>query len=232
NIIGQLNIMKKNKEEYNRAIEYYEKALKIKLYQLGPYHIDIVIMTWQLNIIKKSLKILRCKVGSDHFLIVYQYKGEYNNAITYYKKSLKIILNKFGSNHPFIANSYNNLGFAIEYCNKLLKIILDKLGFNNIEVVNSYKNLALVYYDKQEYDKAMEFGKNALDLRLNKLYFYNSDIGNLYDILGYINYKKDEKMEAMKCYENTMSIYTKNFGENNKKTQEVILKLKNLFCVK
>ncbi|ETO04297.1 hypothetical protein RFI_33100, partial [Reticulomyxa filosa] len=87
------------------------------------------------------------------------------------------------------------------------------------------KNLALVYCDKQEYDKAMEFGKKVLDLRLKKLDFNHLDVGNSYNILGYINCKNSEKMEASKCYENAISIYTKNFGKNNKKTQEVMAKI-------
>ncbi|ETO35922.1 putative tetratricopeptide TPR2 protein [Reticulomyxa filosa] len=74
----------------------------------------------------------------------------------------------------------------------------------------------------------MKFGKKALDLRLKKFDSNHPEVGNSYDILGDINYKKGDKMEAKKCYENTLSIYTQKFGENNQKIQEVMLKLKNL----
>ncbi|ETO11633.1 hypothetical protein RFI_25741, partial [Reticulomyxa filosa] len=98
---------------------------------------------------------------------------------------------------------------------------------DHLDVATLYKNLAIVYYGKQEYDKAMEFGQKALDLRLKKLDSNHPGIGNSYNILGNINSKKGDKMGAKKCYENALSIYTQKF-ENHQKTQRVMSKLKNL----
>ncbi|ETO00467.1 hypothetical protein RFI_36977, partial [Reticulomyxa filosa] len=126
-----------NKGEYNKAIEYYEKSLKIKSDKFGYNHPDIAI--------------------------IYNKKGEQNKAIEYYENSFKININIFGPDHLNLATLYNNLGNiyngkgeydkAIEYCEKDIKIILNELGSNHPDIAISYNNLGCIYSNKGEYDK-------------------------------------------------------------------------------
>ncbi|ETO35921.1 hypothetical protein RFI_01140 [Reticulomyxa filosa] len=85
------------KGEYNKAIEYYEKDLKISLSELGYDHPDVA-------------------TSYNNLGNVYQNKGEYDKAIEYNEKSLKIRLDKLGHDHPAVATLYNNVG--IVYSNK------------------------------------------------------------------------------------------------------------------
>ncbi|ETO01128.1 hypothetical protein RFI_36312, partial [Reticulomyxa filosa] len=84
-------VVYESKGEYDKAIEYYEKSLKISLDKLGHDHPDVAASYNSLGSVYKS-------------------KGEYDKAIEYYVKSLKIRLDKLEHDHPDVASSYNNLG--------------------------------------------------------------------------------------------------------------------------
>jgi tetratricopeptide (TPR) repeat protein len=112
----------RSKGEYDRAIEYYQKALKIDLKKLGPEHPNVAALY-------------------NNIGLAYGSKGEYDRAIEYYQKALKIDLKKLGPEHPGTARVYNNIGEAydskgeydraIEYFQKALKIGIKRLGKNH-----------------------------------------------------------------------------------------------------
>jgi tetratricopeptide (TPR) repeat protein len=139
--------------EYDKAIEYYEKSLKIQLVTLGENH--------------PSTATTYNNIGS-----AWKSKGEYDKAIEYYEKSLKIQLATLGENHPDTATTYNNIGSAwkskgkydkaIEYYEKSLKIQLVTLGENHPDTATTYNNIGLVWKSKGEYDKAIEYYEKAL----------------------------------------------------------------------
>jgi len=79
-----------SKGEYDRAIEYYQKALKIGIKKLGPEH--------------PSVAIRYNNIGS-----AYKSKGEYDRAIGYYQKALKIGIKRLGKNHPHTKIFQRNL---------------------------------------------------------------------------------------------------------------------------
>ena len=76
--------------EYDRAIEYYERSLKITLATLGENH--------------PSTAASYNNLGST-----YDSKGEYDRAIEYYERSLKIKVATLGENHPSTIRSKNNI---------------------------------------------------------------------------------------------------------------------------
>ena len=102
--------------EYDKAIEYYDKAFEIQLATIGENH--------------PSTATTYNNLGS-----AWGNMGEYDKAIEYYDKAFKIQLATIGENHPSTATSYNNLGSAwgnkeeydkaIEYYRKALKILND-----------------------------------------------------------------------------------------------------------
>ena len=105
--------------EYDRAIEFYERSLKITLAVLGENHPDTA-------------------TSYNNLGSAYDRKGEYDRAIEFYERDLKIKLATLGENHPYTATSYNNLGNAyrskgeydraIEFYEKALQIFMDTFG--------------------------------------------------------------------------------------------------------
>ncbi|MCB4773630.1 MAG: tetratricopeptide repeat protein, partial [Sulfurovum sp.] len=150
----------KSKGEYDEAMKYHEKALKIKLATLGENH-PFTATSYN-------------NIGS-----AWKSKGEYDKAIEYHEKALKITCATLGENHPFTATSYNNIGSvwkskgeydkAIEYHEKALKITCATLGENHPSTATSYNNIGSVWKSKGEYDKAIEYYEKALTI-LGKVY--------------------------------------------------------------
>jgi len=129
---NSIGLAYEDKGEYDRAIGYYQKALKIGIKKLGPEHPNVAI---QYN-----------NIGS-----AYKHKGEYDRAIGCYQKALKIDLKKLGPEHPDTAIDYNNIGSAYrskgEYdraigsFQKALKIGIKRLGKNHPYTKTFQRNL-------------------------------------------------------------------------------------------
>ncbi len=143
------------KGKYDKAIEYYEKALKSDLKVFGEDHPDVATY--------------RSNLGE-----AWKAKGEYDKAIEYYEKALKSDIKTFGENHPKVATRWNNLGEvwrakgeydkAIEYYEKALKSGLKTFGENHPEIAAYRNNLGVAWNAKGEYGKAIEYLEKALSV--------------------------------------------------------------------
>ena len=76
--------------EYNKAIEYNEKALKINLATLGENHPTIA-------------------TSYNNIGLAWDGKGEYEKAIEFYNRALKIFIATLGENHPKVKVIRGNL---------------------------------------------------------------------------------------------------------------------------
>ena len=92
---NNIGVVYKAKGEYDKALEYYQKSLAIRLKQLGPDHPDVA-------------------TSYNNIGLVYDNKAEYDKALEYYQKSLAIRLKQLGPDHPDVANSYHNIAFALQ----------------------------------------------------------------------------------------------------------------------
>ena len=77
-------------DDYDRAIESYQKALEIDLKEFGPEHPEVALRYNELG-------------------LAYENMCEYDRAIEYYQKALKIALKKLGRNHPYTKIYQKNL---------------------------------------------------------------------------------------------------------------------------
>jgi len=82
-----------SKGDYDEAIEYFQKALKINLKMLGPEHPDVAVMYSNLG-------------------MTYYDKGNYDKAIEYFQKALDIARKSLGSNHPYTKIIQKNFNYA------------------------------------------------------------------------------------------------------------------------
>ncbi len=186
-ILNILGITNSNLSDYDSALEYYEKSLKIReeigdkagiAFSLG--NIGNIYLRWgkydsALEYLEKSLKIeeeIGDKAGFAKSLNnignIYLRWGKYDSTLEYLEKSLKIreeIGDKAG-----IADTLNNIGLiysnqgkydrALEYLEKSLKMfeeIGDKAG-----IANSLNNIGLIYDNWGKYDSALEYYEKSL----------------------------------------------------------------------
>ena len=76
--------------EYECALEWYQKALDVKVSVLGIEHPDVAITLGNIG-------------------AAYHSQGKYEKALTFYIKSYKIRINKLGSEHPNMFITINNI---------------------------------------------------------------------------------------------------------------------------
>ncbi len=99
--------------DYNKALEYYQRALRWAIKQNGEQNPDVA-------------------TSYNNIGEIYRSQGNYSLALEYHEKALKICQDFYGENHPDVATSYNNIGLiyheqgnyslALEYQEKALKI--------------------------------------------------------------------------------------------------------------
>jgi tetratricopeptide (TPR) repeat protein len=188
-ILGSLELAYSKLGETRKAIEYYEKALKISR-EIGD----------------------RCSEGNNlgNLGLEYSKLGETRKAIEYYEKALKIsreIGDRRGEGADLgnLGLAYNNLGEtrkAIEYYEQALEIsreVGDRHGEGNRlgNLGNIYSKLGKTRKAIEYYEKALKISREIGDRRGE-----GSDLGNLG--LAYSNLGKTR--EAIEYYEKALRI--------------------------
>ncbi len=157
---NNIGIVYDNLGDYDKALEYHNKALEIFKDVLGENHPDTAS-------------------SYNNIGIVYDELGDYDKALEFKNKALEIIKAVLGENHPDTAMFYNNIGNvyaklgdcdkALEYGFKALEIRKAVLGENHPDTAVSYNNIGVVYDYLGDYDKALDYFNKALEIRKERL---------------------------------------------------------------
>ena len=125
-----------NQGEYDKALEWYQKALNIREKILGPDHPDTA-------------------ATYNNIAAVYSKQGEYNKALEWYQKALNIDEKILGPDHPSTATTYNNIALvynnqgeydkALEWYLKSFYILRNRLGINHPRTSAVIKNMQYAY---------------------------------------------------------------------------------------
>jgi len=188
--------------QYDKAIEYFGKALKFGLKNFGEDHPNVTI-------------ILGC-LGD-----AWKEKGEYDKAIECFEKALKFGLKTFGEDHPNVAALWNNLGSAwqekgeydkaIEYYEKALMSDLNTFGEDHPNVAIYRNNLGNAWHAKGECDKAIEYFEKALKSNLKTFGEDDPQVAISWSCLGDAWKAKSEYNKAIEYYEKALVSF-KNCG--------------------
>ena len=132
---------------------------------------------------------------------------------------LLIQLSVFGENHPYVATTYNNIGFiyysqgdyvkALEYYNKALSIRLFVFGENHSYVATCYSNIGIIYFFQSNYSQALDYLIKSLKI-YSGLYGYNTQEADSCLKTIYETYCKllQQSGEKKKEFEDFMSEYS------------------------
>jgi tetratricopeptide (TPR) repeat protein len=144
-----------NNGDYGKAIELYEKGLRIERQILGPEHSDVAI----------SYLDIGGSLAS---------KGEYDKAIGYFQKSLAVDLKTVEPDDPDLAYTYSSLGSAydlkkdygraIAYYKKALAIELKALGPLHRNLAYTYSNLGSAHGLKGDHHQSIACFQKALTI--------------------------------------------------------------------
>ena len=161
--------------QYDKAIEYFGKALKFGLKTFGEDHPDIATI-W------------------NNYGLAWKEKGEYDKAIAYYEKALKSNLKNFGEDHPEVATIWCNLGDAwnakgqydkaIEYHEKALTSGFKTFGEDHPNVAIIWNSYGSVWKEKGQYDKAIAYYEQALKSNLKTFGEDHPSVATIWSNLG------------------------------------------------
>ena len=199
--LGDAYSTNSDKKDYDKAIEYYKKALiNDECYCYYYFIIQSYIEKKDYNkAIEYYDKAIEIKQNLDNIYpyyyargTIYEEKQNYEEAIEFYNKSIASN-NDYAIAYYKLGNIYSqleNLVEAIKCYNEAIKIQPN---------ADTYNELGNIYcYTKQEYDKAIEYYNKAIELRKN-----NTDT----DYIIYNTY-----YHGLKIQPNDMYIFYNNLG--------------------
>ena len=167
--------------EDDKALEYFEKCLVIRIKTLGQEHdITTALSVKILNILLKKGeydKVIEILAGDIilHPAVVQLYnlfgnifysKGEYDKSLEFYEKSLVIQLKTLGGEHPDVARSYFDIGNC-NYELKLYSIAIDffKKGFSTEKKGGYLFQIAKCYESLDKKEFALDYYIQSAEIR-------------------------------------------------------------------
>lgn len=195
---GQIHELKL---EYNKALEYYEKAL-----QLLPEDSENLHAFDYLNAAGNASRTLEI----------------YDQAIRYYQKALAIGLGIFRANDIRLAAVGNNIGEAwgakknynqaILYYKKALEIEREVLGPAHPNVAVVLNNIADVCTGMGEYDMAIDYLNKALEICMKAFGPDHPSMATYLNNMGEQLRRKGDYDNAINYYEKALAIVLKAYG--------------------
>ncbi len=195
--------------DYDKALEYFGKALEIRESKLGKDHPSTA--TTYNNIAK-----------------VFMALGNYVKALEYLEKDMEISESKLGKDHTDTATTYNDIalvysnmcdyGKSLMYYEKAKDIYESKLGKDHPYTATTYNNIALVYKAKGDYDNALEYYGKALEISESKLGKDHPDTATTYNNIAGVYYANGDYDKALEYYEKDMKISESKLGKDHPDT--------------
>ena len=200
----------KEKENYLKAIENYEKILQKNpndgdaYYNLGWTYEKLEKFEKAIDNYNKALELNSNDPAAIYYNLglIYGKLGNYNKAIENYNKALELNSND--------ANIYDGLGLTyinIRNYNEAIEILKKALELNPNDA-NIYYNLGSAYKGIASYEKAIENYNKALELNPNDPAVIYYDLGRSYQVL------KKEK-ESIESFEKALDYIKKILKENS-----------------
>jgi tetratricopeptide (TPR) repeat protein len=209
--------------DFNKAIEFYEKALVIDRSIFGDYHESIA----------RDLNNL----GN-----AWREKGEPGKAIDLLEQSLTIFNRLPGNIPPYLAAAFmNNLGSAwidkhdypraIEYLEKALELWKKELGDNHLKVAIAMNNLGSAWNKAGDTQKAIRYHDQALKI-LQPIYGeIHPEVATVLNNLGSVWYQQEDYNKALSYYKRALAIWIDIYGKNHPNVAAVLNKQGELLKV-
>ena len=209
NLYNEIGLVYYKQGDYEKALEYYRKALVIKEKQLGNNH--------------PSTSITYNNIG-----LVYKKQGDYKKALEYYRKALAIREKVLGKEHPDTATTYNNIGGVyykqgdyekmMEYYKKSLAIREKVLVKEHPDMATTYNNIGLVYNKQGNYEKALEYFSKALAIKEKVLGEEHPSTATTHSNIGEVYRKQGDYEEALNHHRKALAIREKVLGKEHPST--------------
>jgi len=193
-------------ENYEKAIEYHQKALDVQIHSHNP----------NLNAIASY---------SNNVGVVQLKQGKYNDAAKSFDRSLKILQQLNQPNDPDLASTYDNLADAyllqdkydnaLTFYSKALEV-QRLIQPRNPQALASFNNsIGNVYNKMHRYGDALVHFKRALECQQEYLPSAHPSFASLYNNIGSMYYRQEQYTDALPCYLKSLEIELMCLPENH-----------------
>ena len=196
-IYNQLRVMANELGQYENAIGYHEKSIRIEDKQNPCDH-------------------LRLAMSYNNIGSVYGRMSDYPKAFSCYEKALAIRQHSLPPTHPALASSYNSIGLvyssmgdcpkALSSHEKALAIRQQSLPPTHPDLATSYTSIGLVYSSMGDYPKALSSHEKALAIRQQSLPPTHPDLAMSYNNMGLVHENMNNYSKAHSCYERAVDV--------------------------
>ncbi|MBF0496956.1 MAG: tetratricopeptide repeat protein [Deltaproteobacteria bacterium] len=195
-----------NRGEYLKALEYYQRALAIRLQTLGPDHTDIADL---------------------HFLIgsVYFSLEKHTLAAENYQRALTIFIKTLGPGHPKVAVCYLGMGdvanawgdyrAALENYQKAIAIFAQGSNSENYNAGISHTNIGNAFNTLGDYSQALEHHQQALAVFLKTVGPEHEHTACAYDNIGNVYGRLGAYTQALENHQQALTIFLKANGPDH-----------------
>ncbi len=166
--------------------------------------------------------------ASDTVLVlgnIYEARGEFKNALSYFQKQLSLNLQLYGDNHIKTSNAYSSVGImylrcgdyqeAIQELNKAMEIRRSILGENSLEFAQSLINLADANTYTENYLSAIDLLERAEDIYYTQLKSDDIDFAYLYQSFADYYRQTANFNQSLNYGYKAIEIFDKNYGDDN-----------------
>lgn len=178
NFQNRVGIVYYNEEQYEQAIEHYQRAIDLKE-EVAVYHENIGLAyedSEQFELAERAF-LRSCELAPDDPIInnrlgiFYYRRKNFEQAISYYREAIRL--------NPDYAVYHNNLGLALEAADdletaeqayqKAIELAPENSGY--------YNDLGVFYHNQGRYKEAIEAYDRAIELNAdNELYLQNKGL--------------------------------------------------------
>ena len=209
-----------NQGNYEKALEYFGKALAIRERVLGTEHPDTA-------------------VTYNNIASVFRTQGEYKKALEYFEKALAIREWVLRTEPPDMAVTYNNMAGvykdlgeykkALEYYGKALAIKERVFGTEHPSTAVTYNNMAGVFRTQGDYKKALEYYGKDLSISERVLGTEHPDTAVMYNNMAGVFYAQGEYEKALEYYGKALAIHERVLGTEHSDTAATYNNIANVF---
>jgi tetratricopeptide (TPR) repeat protein len=209
--INSIGVISAARKKFQKALEFYQKHLKINLdkfgmshsevalsfHNIGTLYIEIDDLEKAINCLEKSLKIRKVIFGHYHEDIAYVY---INLGLVYYAKS---------------DHTKSRLQYDIA-----LEILLKINGEKNLLVASLFKKIGSSYYVTKDYKIAIDYYQKAETLYNELIGFNNYELdAEFYFFLAFCYYSSEQYLLAI----DNFKLFLENELTKNKKNKDLII---------
>jgi len=203
---NQLGCIKDDQCDYEKAIEYYEKAFQM----------------WAKTLPSNHPYFATC---FNNIGLVYKNMEHYSEALQFLEGGLKMSQKTLPPNDPDLATSYNNIGEVYRHMGEYSKALLSyekaleiwqqTLPPNHPDLAASYNNIGLMYTDMKEYLKALSFYEKAQEIKQRVLPPNHPDLAISYNNIAGVYIYMGEYSKALSFYDKAVEIKQKALPPNH-----------------